>query len=318
MNGRVYDPLIGQFLSPDNYVQAPDFTQNLNRYSYCLNNPLKYSDPSGMRREALPNPADAGFPYNPEAAAWLANYYNSWEYNYGGGGGGGGYGTMGSGFYDTGHPTYNTSDVLGSIWNDYISHNPADNVLYSYVNVNGDWYNAYTTTFIYPSRPDPWTQGLTASLDYVGMPQGGGGVTFEQARTWYQFAGGTPMNVDLNTIDFSRVSISDMKNGLIQVQLDNPFKHMTNINDALVYGTLTLQQIEGNTFKAAYVREINGLGDYFNFDIKWTSLNAWLFRNENTIIGGLINGIMPIGGTFMYVGGIPYPIYLHGTVKIKP
>ncbi len=45
-NGRVYDPLIGQFLSPDNYVQVPDFTQNFNRYSYCLNNPLKYTDPS--------------------------------------------------------------------------------------------------------------------------------------------------------------------------------------------------------------------------------------------------------------------------------
>jgi hypothetical protein len=126
------------------------------------------------------------------------------------------------------------------------------------------------------------------------------------------------MNVDLNTIDFSRVSISDMENGLIQVQFDNPFKHMTNMNDALVYGTLTLQQVEGNTFKAAYVREINGLGDYFNFDIKWTSFKAWLFRNENTIIGGFINGIMPIGGTFMYMGGTPYPIYLHGTVKIKP
>ena len=47
MNGRVYDPLIGQFLSPDNYLQAPDFTQNFNRYSYYLNNPLIYTDPSG-------------------------------------------------------------------------------------------------------------------------------------------------------------------------------------------------------------------------------------------------------------------------------
>jgi hypothetical protein len=28
-------------------VQAPDNTQSLNRYSYCVNNPLKYTDPSG-------------------------------------------------------------------------------------------------------------------------------------------------------------------------------------------------------------------------------------------------------------------------------
>jgi len=47
MNGRLYDPLLGRFLSPDNYVQLPDFSQNFNRYSYCLNNPLKYTDPSG-------------------------------------------------------------------------------------------------------------------------------------------------------------------------------------------------------------------------------------------------------------------------------
>lgn len=47
MNGRLYDPIVGRFLSPDNYVQLPDFSQNFNRYSYCLNNPLKYTDPSG-------------------------------------------------------------------------------------------------------------------------------------------------------------------------------------------------------------------------------------------------------------------------------
>jgi hypothetical protein len=47
MNGRVYDPLLAMFLSPDNYIQAPDFTQNFNRYSYALGNPLKYIDPSG-------------------------------------------------------------------------------------------------------------------------------------------------------------------------------------------------------------------------------------------------------------------------------
>lgn len=47
MNGRMYDPLVGRFLSPDNYVQAPDNSQTFNRYSYCLNNPLVYTDPDG-------------------------------------------------------------------------------------------------------------------------------------------------------------------------------------------------------------------------------------------------------------------------------
>ena len=47
MNGRLYDPIVGRMLSPDNNVQMPDYTQNHNRYSYALNNPLKYTDPDG-------------------------------------------------------------------------------------------------------------------------------------------------------------------------------------------------------------------------------------------------------------------------------
>lgn len=47
MNARLYDPVIGRFLSPDPYVQMPDFSQNFNRYTYCLNNPLVYKDENG-------------------------------------------------------------------------------------------------------------------------------------------------------------------------------------------------------------------------------------------------------------------------------
>lgn len=47
MNGRLYDPLGRRFFNVDLYVQMPDYTQNVNRYSYCLNNPLKFNDPSG-------------------------------------------------------------------------------------------------------------------------------------------------------------------------------------------------------------------------------------------------------------------------------
>jgi len=47
MNARLYDAILGRFISPDPYIQAPDFSQNFNRYAYALNNPLKYSDKSG-------------------------------------------------------------------------------------------------------------------------------------------------------------------------------------------------------------------------------------------------------------------------------
>ncbi|SSC09038.1 RHS repeat-associated core domain-containing protein [bacterium endosymbiont of Bathymodiolus sp. 5 South] len=47
MNGRVYNPQIGRFLSADPYIQSPYNTQSYNRYSYTINNPLKYTDPTG-------------------------------------------------------------------------------------------------------------------------------------------------------------------------------------------------------------------------------------------------------------------------------
>jgi RHS repeat-associated protein len=44
---RLYDPALGRFFSADAIIPKYDDPQNLNRYSYCLNNPLVYVDPTG-------------------------------------------------------------------------------------------------------------------------------------------------------------------------------------------------------------------------------------------------------------------------------
>ncbi|HKO53106.1 MAG TPA: RHS repeat-associated core domain-containing protein [Polyangiaceae bacterium] len=48
MKGRVYDPLAGRFLTADPVMQAPYWSQGLNRYSYVFNNPINNTDPSGF------------------------------------------------------------------------------------------------------------------------------------------------------------------------------------------------------------------------------------------------------------------------------
>lgn len=54
---RYYDPRVGRFITADNYVAKPFNPQYLNRYSYCMNNPLRYIDPTGnYPLDSLTNP----------------------------------------------------------------------------------------------------------------------------------------------------------------------------------------------------------------------------------------------------------------------
>jgi RHS repeat-associated protein len=47
MNGRVYDPSIGRFVSPDPTIPHPANPQSYNRFAYVMNNPLSLTDPTG-------------------------------------------------------------------------------------------------------------------------------------------------------------------------------------------------------------------------------------------------------------------------------
>jgi RHS repeat-associated protein len=51
LGARSYDVTLGRFVSADPVVPNPANPQSLNRYSYVLNNPLRYTDPTGYSEE---------------------------------------------------------------------------------------------------------------------------------------------------------------------------------------------------------------------------------------------------------------------------
>ncbi|MCY0996426.1 FG-GAP-like repeat-containing protein [Myxococcus sp. MISCRS1] len=51
MGGRIYDPETARFLTPDPFIQFPQDGQSYNRYAYTLNNPLRWTDPTGFEAE---------------------------------------------------------------------------------------------------------------------------------------------------------------------------------------------------------------------------------------------------------------------------
>ncbi|NVI97980.1 VCBS repeat-containing protein [Myxococcus sp. AM009] len=53
MRGRMYDPRLGRFLSPDPVIAGVGSSQAFNAYSYVVNNPMKYTDPTGFYPQSV-------------------------------------------------------------------------------------------------------------------------------------------------------------------------------------------------------------------------------------------------------------------------
>jgi len=86
-DARLYDPVVGLFVSADSIVPNPANPQSLNRYSYCLNNPLIFVDPSGQFwQKTAPGSGyyfDEVGPPAPYADMDLENYLSELAYDHG-------------------------------------------------------------------------------------------------------------------------------------------------------------------------------------------------------------------------------------------
>ena len=313
MNARLYDPAVGRFLSPDPIIPNPLNSQDFNRYSYCINNPLKYVDLSGMdftpkscgykRKykthkgvgDSMSNKPDkdwSGFGVNGSHNRWDGfgagwegggnidlDYDPAWDYIYGnrgnfGGGGGGGKGSGGGG---------------GGI----------------------DFTFGYGGNYNEPPRPR---------------------ITFPETKLmlrlyWhYQFGRGKPFHIniaDLNLPNFTRKELGipyDIKPGYVKNV--NLFKWGIN-GTSIPFGTIKLIYEGNDQFSIA---------DRFNFEIHWDK--GFSKRNIVTFLAGLglfgridefpifiLNPLMWQPNYFFggKVGGEKggFPIIFEGTITIK-
>jgi len=294
MNGRVYDPLTTLFFSPDPFVQAPGNWLNYNRYGYCMNNPTRYTDPSGYKL------ADKN-------SVWYAEGYLNWMgYSGGGGGSSGG----GGGSSDGG--------MGQNMWNSYVSvRQDGWTGTYSDFSVEydknpdskgGHWVAETVTNYGYTESKGNtyfWSQTNT-EVRYVSngsqsdRPDSDGKLTFSEARDWWRNGKGESLMVSINSIDLSKIHVSDFGTNTIKSFNLLDKKYMSSLNDGLVYGNIVLEYL-GNNKVMVY-----NLHDIYDFDIKSWSAETWK-RNVETIGGNIINGV-----------GVPYIIWIYGKTKIKP
>ena len=286
---RQYDPVIGRWMSID--LLANKFP-DVSPFVYCLNNPINLVDLYGL--EPIEDSTDTDW--------WNKIYYlMNIEIS--------AYNSLNTALYETINPTraelimwYVISHSMGLEFRNNIGNNnnpiSPDGGAPSTGNRIGN--NAKSAKNKLSLRQKLINKSelfrkqlINQIMERINRT---GRLTFRDATLLWRYGYGQDVTVDINTINLSRVSLFDIKNGEISVNLFG-HKHFHNLNDGLVYGTITLVQSKENPF------EFEASPDKYNFDIK---PQGSVLRNIGTTLGHGVGGW----------GGTPFTIYFKGTVKI--
>ena len=286
---RQYDPVIGRWMSID--LLANKFP-DVSPFVYCLNNPINLVDLYGL--EPIEDSTDTNW-WN--KIHYLMNITIS-EYN-----------SLNTALYETINPTraelimwYVISHSMGLEFRNNIGNNnnpiSPDGGAPSTGNRIGN--NAKSAKNKLSLRQKLINKSelfrkqlINHIMERINRT---GRLTFADATLLWRYGYGQDVTVDINTIDLSRVRLSDVKNGEISVNLFG-LKHIHNLNDGLVHGTITLVQSKENPFEFA------ASSDEYNFDIK---PEGSVLRNIGTTLGHGVGGW----------GGTHFTIKFTGTVKI--
>lgn len=295
MNGRLYDPKLHRFLQPDNYVQDPFNTQNYNRYGYVLNNPLKYTDPTGELTWSDLFAAAAIVAGVIVVIASAGTLTPVAQYLIG----------AGVAHFVGTFAMYNNNKAAG--WDaasNYVGlQSPT-------ININVDsWFDGkpkangvdQTAPVVKPKSDGGGNGGGKDSFSNHNWENGDGYIAVEEAiNTWRYGLGKKDLNANISKLDLSKVHVSDFSKGegsTIWVNFASP-KYYTNPTQAIVYGNISLTLMEGNKVFVPYQ-------DKYDFDIRGTF--GSIKRDILTVWGNMYNGF-----------GTPYYITINGVTTIKP
>ena len=168
MNDRLYDAAVGRFLSPDPYVQDPTNSQNFNRYSYALNNPLKYNDMTGEETNLVDYPHGYLGSYQ-ETLDHIRMVSKGYTFNDSGSNGNGGVFGLGSGGWAWSGKGWTTSNpsAIYSFWNYSIQYNHSIGQIRSFI-----WnYNQGDLTGSGGDYPKGWLNSSEYDKHYGTLPE---------------------------------------------------------------------------------------------------------------------------------------------------
>ena len=285
MNGRLYDPILGRMLSPDVVIQDEQSSQAYNRYSYCFNNPLRFTDPSGYVVRGSRNYFD-----------WNSMVY----YDFGN------YRSNGSAFntelsegkfspiYDVNGYFLGTDDegIQGDAivmrredFKQGMSHEDALALATDLDANNKDaeirLYSHYSQL---RNRPD-WDGYLTKS----------------EADDWWLHGNGEPLFVDTERIDLHGITSGFFHNKVGLTKTKNFIWHLPLTETGKTYGTLTLTLLNGNTGEIRIGPKGHDYIDKYDFSFDgrfFRDVATWLGKPKGNGIDFLIYGyghpIVPI------------------------
>ena len=292
MNGRMYDPLLSSFLSPDNYMQDPTTQQGFNRYAYCMYNLLKYVDPSGelcrgwgsstyYLEMTFKNMMKERYSQYLELMEMTLNHINE----------------MIDGLFSMGD---NTGGMLGENHGcgggSVNPNNPTTNG-----NADGDPTNNTPN----PNDTQNGDEKHLISPDYLWI----------KCHFWYLYCNRQDMHIDASKMNFDFLSFNDLtstSDGNYSINLYDYKSDCPQLAAAL--GEITLIPAGDDYYNIQF--------DTYDFDLHRNKDGEWLTkRNAATLFAGfLFYGVIDnyhiIPSPSMFFGG-KFDIYFDGKVYIK-